>query len=158
MLSYLPGTTLAETKPHAPELLASLGRMLAEIDLALRDFAHPCAQRFLKWDLSRSNWARDYLGHIADPERRALAKKFLNLFEEEAVPRFPLLRRSVIYGDANDHNALVDPKTKRVVSVIDFGDMHEGFTVGEPAIAAAYAILGKDDPLAAAGSVLAGYH
>src|SRR5260221_6442460 len=36
--------------------------------------------------------------------------------------------------------------------------MHEGFTVGEPAIAAAYAILGKDDPLAAAGSVLAGYH
>jgi 4-aminobutyrate aminotransferase-like enzyme/Ser/Thr protein kinase RdoA (MazF antagonist) len=158
MLSYLPGTTLAETKTHTPELLDSLGQLLAEIDLALRDFVHPCTQRFLKWDLSRSNWARDYLGHIADPERRALAKKFLNLFEEEAVPRFPLLRRSVIYGDANDHNALVDPKTKRVASVIDFGDMHEGFTVGEPAIAAAYAALEKDDPLVAAGAVLAGYH
>jgi 4-aminobutyrate aminotransferase-like enzyme/Ser/Thr protein kinase RdoA (MazF antagonist) len=158
MLSYLPGMTLAATKPHSPELLGSLGQLLAEIDLALLDFAHPCAQRFLKWDLSRSNWARDYLGHIADPERRALAKKFLNLFEEEAVPRFPLLRRSVIYGDANDHNALVDPGTRRVVSVIDFGDMHEGFTVGEPAVAAAYAILGKQDPLAAAGAVLAGYH
>jgi 4-aminobutyrate aminotransferase-like enzyme/Ser/Thr protein kinase RdoA (MazF antagonist) len=158
LLSYLPGTTLAETTLHGSELLGSLGRLLAEIDLALADFVHPCAQRFLKWDLSRSNWARDYLGHIAEPERRALAKKFLNLFEEEAVPRFPLLRRSVIYGDANDHNALVDPKTKRVVSVIDFGDMHEGFTVGEPAIAAAYAILGKDDALAASGAVLAGYH
>jgi 4-aminobutyrate aminotransferase-like enzyme/Ser/Thr protein kinase RdoA (MazF antagonist) len=158
LLSYLPGMTLAETKPHTPELLGSLGRLLGEIDLALWDFAHPGAHRFLKWDLSRSNWARDYLGHIAESERRALAKKFLNLFEEEAVPRFPLLRRSVIYGDANDHNALVDPNSKRVVSVIDFGDMHEGFTVGEPAIAAAYAILGKDDPLAAAGSVLAGYH
>jgi 4-aminobutyrate aminotransferase-like enzyme/Ser/Thr protein kinase RdoA (MazF antagonist) len=158
MLSYLPGTTIAETKPHTPELLGSLGRLLAEIDSALLDFSHPCAHRFLKWDLSRSNWARDYLGHIADPERRALAKKFLTLFEEEAVPRFPLLRRSVIYGDANDHNALVDPKTKRVVSVIDFGDLHEGFTVGEPAIAAAYAILGKNDPLAAAGAVLDGYH
>jgi 4-aminobutyrate aminotransferase-like enzyme/Ser/Thr protein kinase RdoA (MazF antagonist) len=158
MLSYLPGTMLAETKPHTPELLGSLGGLLAEIDLALMDFTHPSAQRFLKWDLSRSNWARDYLGHIANLERRALAKKFLNLFEEEAVPRFPLLRRSVIYGDANDHNALVDPKTKRVVSVIDFGDMHEGFTAGEPAIAAAYAILGKQDPLAAAAAVLAGYH
>jgi Ser/Thr protein kinase RdoA (MazF antagonist) len=45
-----------------------------------------------------------------------------------------------------------------VVSVIDFGDMHEGFTVGEPAIGTAYAILGKDDPLAAAAAVLAGYH
>jgi len=158
MLSYLPGTMLAEMKPHAPELLGSLGRLLGEIDLALRDFEHPGAQRFLKWDLSRSNWARDYLGHIADPERRALAKKFLNLFEEEAVPRFPLLRRSVIYGDANDHNALVDSKSGRVVSVIDFGDMHDSFIVGEPAIAAAYAILGKDNPLAAAGAVLAGYH
>jgi 4-aminobutyrate aminotransferase-like enzyme/Ser/Thr protein kinase RdoA (MazF antagonist) len=158
MLSYLPGTMLVETKPHTPEMLGSLGRLLAEIDLALMDFSHPCAQRFLKWDLSRSNWARDYLGHIADPERRALAKKFLNLFEEEAVPRFPLLRRSIIYGDANDHNVLVDPKTRRAVSVIDFGDMHEGFTVGEPAVAAAYAILGKDNPLAAANSVLTGYH
>ena len=158
MLSYLPGTMLAETKPHTQELLGSLGRLLGEIDLALADFSHPCAQRFLKWDLSRSNWARDYLGHIAEPNRRALAKKFLNLFEEEAVPRFPLLRRSVIYGDANDHNALVDLKLGRVVSVIDFGDLHEGFTVGEPAIAAAYAILGKDDPLAAAAAVLAAYH
>jgi len=158
MLSYLPGTTMAATKLHSPELLGSLGELLGEIDVALLDFAHPCAQRFLKWDLSRSNWARDYLSHIADPERRALAKKFLNLFEEEAVPRFPLLRRSVIYGDANDHNALVDPQTKQVVSVIDFGDMHEGFTVGEPAVAAAYAILGELDALAAAGAVLAGYH
>jgi 4-aminobutyrate aminotransferase-like enzyme/Ser/Thr protein kinase RdoA (MazF antagonist) len=158
VLSYLPGTMLAETKPHTPEMLGSLGRLMGEIDLALTDFSHPCAQRFLKWDISRSNWARDYLGHIAEPERRALAKKFLNLFQEEAVPRFPLLRRTVIYGDANDHNALVDLKSGQVVSVIDFGDMHEGFTVGEPAIAAAYASLGKDDPLAAAGAVLAGYH
>ena len=158
MLSYLPGTTLKESKPHTPALLGSLGRLLAEIDLALMDFVHPGTQRFLKWDLSRSNWARDYLGHVAEPERRALAKKFLNVFEEEAVPRFPLLRRSVIYGDANDHNALVDPQTQRVVSVIDFGDMHEGFTVGDPAIAAAYSVLGKDDPLAAAGAVLLGYH
>ena len=110
MLSFLPGATLAETQPHAPELLRSLGRLLGEMDLGLLDFAHPATQRFLKWDLARSNWARDYLGHIASTERRVLAKKFLNLFEEEAVPLFPHLRRSVIYGDANDHNALVDPQ------------------------------------------------
>lgn len=158
MLSFVPGTLLAEISPHHPELLASLGRLLAEMDLALVDFAHPAAQRFLKWDVSRSNWARDFLSHITDPARRALAKKFLNLFEEEAVPRFPHLRRSVIYGDANDHNALVDSQAMRVVSVIDFGDMHEGLRVAEPAVAAAYAILRNQDPLAAAGAVLAGYH
>lgn len=158
MLSFLPGAPLVETRQHSSELLESLGRLLGEMDLALLDFAHPAAHRFLKWDLSRSNWARDYLGHIPDAGRRALAKKFLNLFEEEAVPRFPLLRRSVIYGDANDHNVLVDLRKMRVVSVIDFGDMHEGLRVAEPAIAAAYALLDKEDPLAAAGVVLAGYH
>jgi 4-aminobutyrate aminotransferase-like enzyme/Ser/Thr protein kinase RdoA (MazF antagonist) len=158
MLSFLPGATLAETNPHTPELLRSLGQLLGEMDLALLDFSHPAAQRFFKWDLSRSNWARDYLGHIPNPERRALAKRFLNLFEEEAVPLFPHLPRTVIYGDANDHNALVDAKAARVVSVIDFGDMHHGLRVAEPAVAAAYAILGKEDPLLAAGAVLAGYH
>ena len=158
MLSFLPGTMLAEISPHSRELLASLGQLLGEMDLAFTDFTHPAAQRFLKWDVSRSNWARDYLSHIPDLSRRALAKKFLNQFEEEAVPCFPHLRRGVIYGDANDHNALVDVQAMRVVSVIDFGDMHEGLRVAEPAVAAAYAMLRKPDPLEAAGAVLAGYH
>jgi 4-aminobutyrate aminotransferase-like enzyme/Ser/Thr protein kinase RdoA (MazF antagonist) len=158
MLSFLPGMTLAETKPHRPELLRSLGKLLGEMDAALGEFAHVGARRFFKWNLARSGWARDYLKCISDAERRALAKKFLNLFEEQGVPRFPWLRRSVIYGDANDHNVLVDSESMQVVSVIDFGDMHEGFTVAEPAVAAAYAILGKEDPLAAAAALLQGYH
>src|SRR5258705_6246069 len=41
MLSYLPGAPLAGTKPHPPELLAALGRMLGGNELGLRDFAHP---------------------------------------------------------------------------------------------------------------------
>ena len=44
------------------------------------------------------------------------------------------------------------------MSVIDFGDMHHGLTVAELAIAAAYALLGKRDPLAAAAAVVRGYH
>ena len=161
LLSFLPGSTLAQVTPHAPELLESLGGFLAEIDTALLDFSHPAANRILKWDLSRSHWAFEKLAFILDPQRRALAEHFLNLFEQEAVPRFHRLRRSVIYGDANDHNALVgpeSPKPREVVSVIDFGDMHTGLTVAEPAVAAAYAILRKDDPISAACSVLAGYN
>jgi len=161
LLTFLPGTTLAEAKPHSPELLASLGRLLGEMDSALLDFSHPATSRQLKWDLSRSLWARDYLSYIQSPKRRALARQFLDLFEAEAVPNFPHLRRSVIYGDANDHNALVSPpwpQPRRVLSLIDFGDMHTGYTVGEPAIAAAYAVLGHENPLAAASVVLAAYH
>jgi 4-aminobutyrate aminotransferase-like enzyme/Ser/Thr protein kinase RdoA (MazF antagonist) len=161
LLTYIPGKTLAETKPHSKELQRSLGRFLAEMDLALQTFVHPATERELKWDLSRTLEARKHLRHIVDPARRALVEKALNLFEVEAVPRFPLLRRSVIYGDANDHNVLVSspwPQPPRVVGVIDFGDMHTGFTVGEPAVAAAYAMLGKDDPMAAACGVLSAYH
>ena len=161
LLSFLPGCPLAEVQPHTPELLESLGRFLGEMDAALLDFSHPAANHILKWDLSRSLWAFEKLSSIVDPQRRALAEHFLNLFEQEAVPRFHRLRRSVIYGDANDHNALVgpvSPKPREVVSVVDFGDMHTGLTVAEPAVAAAYAILGKQDPIWAASSVLAGYH
>jgi len=65
---------------------------------ALVDFSHPAANRILKWDLSRSLWAFEKLTAVADPQRRALAEHFLNLFEREAVPRFHHLRRSVIYA------------------------------------------------------------
>jgi 4-aminobutyrate aminotransferase-like enzyme/Ser/Thr protein kinase RdoA (MazF antagonist) len=161
LLSYIPGATLAEAKPHTVELLGSLGKLLAEIDSALLDFSHPAADRQLKWDVSRSLWAREYLSHIGDERRRAIAEQFLKLFESETAPRFPKLRRSVIYGDGNDHNVLVSPawpQPRRVVSVIDFGDMHEGYTVAEPAVAAAYAALNEDNPLAAASAVVGAYH
>ena len=161
LLTFIPGSTLAEAKPRSIEILASLGALLAEIDSGFLDFSHPAAARELKWDISRSLWARDYLRYIQDPGRRGLAEQFLALFETEAIPRFPHLRRSIIYGDANDHNALVSPpypQPRRVVSLIDFGDMHEGYTVAEPAIAAAYAILGQADPLPAVAVLLAAYH
>jgi 4-aminobutyrate aminotransferase-like enzyme/Ser/Thr protein kinase RdoA (MazF antagonist) len=161
LLTFLPGATLAGTKPHSPELLASLGALLAQIDSALLDFSHPATLRELKWDLAHALWARDYLSHISNPQRRDLAAGFLTLFENEALPRFPHLHRSVIHGDANDYNALVSTPwvlPRRVLSVIDFGDLHTGFTVAEPAVGSAYAILGHDHPLRAASAVLAAYH
>src|SRR6516225_2689382 len=161
LLTFLPGGALAEAKPRSPELLASLGSLLAEIDTALLGFSHPATERPLKWDLSGSLWARDYLGHIPDPRRRDLAARFLNLFESDALPRFRDLRRGVIYGDANDHNVLVSPPwplPRRAISVIDFGDMHTGFIVAEPAVAAAYAILGQENPLSLAAALLSAYH
>ena len=161
LLTYIPGTVLAKVNPHTPELLRSLGQFLGEMDAALADFSNPAVHRELKWDLTRSGWIRDYLQHIGDPARRALVERFLALYESEVVPALKSLRRSVIYGDANDYNVLVSPpwpQPRKIVSVIDFGDMHHGLTVSEVAIAAAYAMLGEKDPLSAASAVVAGYH
>ncbi|MDP9338603.1 MAG: aminotransferase class III-fold pyridoxal phosphate-dependent enzyme [Acidobacteriota bacterium] len=161
LLTFVPGTALAKVCPHTDELLKSLGQLLGQIDSALLDFRHPAAQRELKWDLSAAGWIRKHLDEIFDPLKRSLVENFLAPYEIEIVPVLPRLRRSVIYGDANDYNVLVSdpwPLPRKALSVIDFGDMHYGMTVSEVAIAAAYAMFGKKDVLRAAAAVVAGYH
>ncbi len=161
MLTYVPGTVLARARPHSPEMLEGLGRLLGEMDAALADFSHPASERDLKWDLSRAGWIRGHLDEIEDPSRRALVEGVLGLFEAEVVPALPRLRRGVVHGDANDHNAIAgDPRSwpREIVSVVDFGDIHRTLLVAEPAVAAAYAIMAKPDPVAAAARVVAGYH
>jgi len=161
LLSYVKGAVLAEVRPHEPELLRDLGRFLGEMDAALESFEHPAAHRELKWDSARAGWIKEFVSEIEGAERRALVERFVALYEQEVVPRLPRLRRSVIYGDANDYNVLVSepwPQPRKVAGVIDFGDMHHGLTVSETAIAAAYAMLGKSEPLKAAAEVVAGYH
>jgi 4-aminobutyrate aminotransferase-like enzyme/Ser/Thr protein kinase RdoA (MazF antagonist) len=161
MLTYVPGTALAEARPRSPDLLEGLGRILGEMDAALEGFSHPAAERELKWDLARAEWIREHLDEIEGPARRALVEGVLELFETEVALALPRLRRGVIHGDANDHNVLVGDAhrwPREVLSVVDLGDMHRGLVVAEPAVAAAYAAMGETDPLAAAGRVVAGYH
>jgi len=67
----------------------------------------------------------------------------------------------VIHGDANDHNVIVgDPRVlpRPVSGLVDFGDMHHGLLVAEPAIAAAYALLARRTRSAPAAAVVGGYH
>ncbi len=158
----MAGTTLADARPRSPELLAGLGRALGAMDEALRDFEHPAAHRpDFPWDLSRATWIRGAIDQVKGPARRALVERALVRYEAEVVPALPRLRRSVIHGDANDHNVIVGPPRdhpRPVTGLLDFGDMHHGLLVAEPAVAAAYALLGQDDPVAAAAAVVAGYH
>jgi 4-aminobutyrate aminotransferase-like enzyme/Ser/Thr protein kinase RdoA (MazF antagonist) len=160
MLSFLPGKTLANTNPHSPELFNELGKFLGQMDSALGNFAHPAAHRELKWDSSRSAWIIEPVEKIVDPQRQALVKYFLALYQEWVKPSEQRLRKSVIYGDANDHNVLVSAlwPQPRISGVIDFGDMHHGWVVSEAAIAAAYAILNKEEPLAVTREIVRGFH
>ena len=160
MLSYLPGATFAKTHPHAPELLRDLGRFLGQMDQAFQTFSHPAAFRGLKWDAARAGWIRGQLQHIEEPERRALVGYFLSLYQEQVEERSNALRSGTIYGDANDHNVLVSPPwpQPREIAVIDFGDMHHGWIVSEPAIASAYALLRSANPLSVACAITSGFH
>lgn len=161
MLTFLPGKVLAHVRPHTPELLHDVGHLLGEIDLTLQRFSHSAATRELKWDSAQALWIREYTSEICDSSRRSLIERMLTQYESTVVPLLPTLRRSVIYGDGNDYNVLVETpngQPREFVSVIDFGDMHHGLVISEPAIAAAYAVQGKSEPLAAAASVVGGFH
>jgi 4-aminobutyrate aminotransferase-like enzyme/Ser/Thr protein kinase RdoA (MazF antagonist) len=161
LFTYLPGKIWAEFRPHTPEMLASLGQLLGRVDTALRGFAHPADRRALKWDLARASWARDFLSHIPERSRRAMIERRLDQFETNLRSRLEGLRHGVIHNDANDYNLLVDgesPWGQRVTGLLDFGDMVHTQIICELAIACAYAMLDKPDPIAAAVHVVRGYH
>ena len=159
LLSYLPGVVLAEVVPHEPDLLRDVGRQLAAMDTALAGFSHEGARRpGFVWDLSRApDVIREHLDALDDPVRRLLVEAVLEQWEAVVAPTLPSLRRSVLYNDANDHNVLVSEavsEPRHVTGFVDFGDMIEGPLVCDPAIAAAYAMLGKASPISAAGELI----
>lgn len=160
LLTWINGRCLAHVQPHSPVLLERVGGMCGQLAMALADFEHPAAHRFIKWDASQATWTHEQLQNIADPEKRETASYFLQLFKNQALPLFPSLRTSVCYNDANDYNILisedvVDPK---VPGVIDFGDMVFTHTVNDLAIAAAYIAMNKPDPLTAIMQLTKGFH
>jgi 4-aminobutyrate aminotransferase-like enzyme/Ser/Thr protein kinase RdoA (MazF antagonist) len=162
LLTHVPGHLLADASPHTPDLLHSLGAFFGRLDLALAGFSHPALQRELQWDLKHASAVvARHLGHLGGPDQRALVEHFHRRFRERIEPVLPGLRASVIHNDGNDYNVLVTGVRSRggeVTGVVDFGDLVETQTVFELAVCAAYAILGKSDPVAAAAQVVGGYH
>jgi 4-aminobutyrate aminotransferase-like enzyme/Ser/Thr protein kinase RdoA (MazF antagonist) len=156
LLTHLPGVLLADSKPHSSQLLINLGQTVGQMDAALADFSHPAAQRSLKWDLKQAGFITDYTQFIPDKAQRALVNRFLHHFSQQTRPKLDNLRHSVIHNDANDYNVLA--ANEAISGIFDFGDALHTATVCNVAIAAAYASLHKRDPLAAAATVVRGYH
>src|SRR2546428_2179733 len=161
LFTYLPGVPLAEVHPHSAELLRDLGRKIGQLDRALATFDHAAVHRNFHWDLASGlNVIHEYGALIADAGLRDLIYKFASDFERDLAPSLSKLGTSAIHNDANDYNILVGGSdgNQRVTGLIDFGDMVYSFTVGDLAVAMAYAILEKADPLAAAAQIVEGYH
>jgi 4-aminobutyrate aminotransferase-like enzyme/Ser/Thr protein kinase RdoA (MazF antagonist) len=162
LLTYLPGKPLALVKPHNANLMTSLGQFFGNLSQMLQDFDHPAAQRDFHWDLKNAGRVlTQYMGLIKDADRQKMVQQFLARYLAETEPRLADLRTSVVHSDGNDYNVLVAPDgpwRHQVTGVIDFGDMVHTQTISEVAIVCAYAMLDKIDPLAAAKTIVAGYH
>ncbi|MCH8955851.1 aminotransferase class III-fold pyridoxal phosphate-dependent enzyme [candidate division KSB1 bacterium] len=160
LLAYIPGQRLVDIKRHSPELLSSIGRYLGNLDKALTEFSHPAMNRKLIWDIKHAiETVSSQLGDIENSKQRKLVEGFLQEFEQKVVPILPDLRTSVIYNDANDYNVLVDGRlNQKMVGTIDFGDIVHTYTVAEIAIAGAYTMLDKKNPIFTAAQTVKGYH
>ena len=160
LLNWVPGTLWAEVPVREENLLFSLGMVCGSLCAALQDFEHPGAHRPCKWDLLQASWTEDHLHALDGEALREQARYFLDKFKTEVLRRQSLLRKSVIYNDANDFNLLVENTStgQRVAGVIDFGDAVYTATICDLAIAITYGVMGCQEPLEAAVPIVQGFH
>jgi 4-aminobutyrate aminotransferase-like enzyme/Ser/Thr protein kinase RdoA (MazF antagonist) len=156
LLTWLRGEPLGTLPTQPAVLLERVGAAVAELDTALHGFDHPAIHREFHWDLARGlALCRELAPSIADPAMRAVVVALLDRIEREDAPRFARLRRAAVHNDPNDYNVLVDGG--EITGLLDFGDIVHTYAIADLPIAAAYAALGKPDPLAAAVAVVRGY-
>ena len=164
LLTYLPGAILADAKPQTPALAratsaassaSSTGRSRAS--RTRRPPAATCSgTRIARSRSSRGTGTRSAIRRAARSSTRFVAEH-----ARSVVPLTGQLR-----GEASStttpttttcSSATRRPSGRPVAGLLDFGDMVETWTVCELAVAIAYAIFGKEDPLAAACHLAAGY-
>jgi len=160
ILTYLPGTLLSDVT-LTPDLCFNFGKSLGKMDRVFQEFQHPAAHRYMAWDLS--NAKKVILAHlpvVQESERRDLIHYFIKQYEAKVEPILPIIRKSIIHGDPNDHNLLVtqNGNTYQIGGVLDFGDIVYAHTVNEISVAAAYAMLGKPNPIEVMVWMVEGYY
>ena len=161
VLTWIPGTPLGAVRYHAPALLEDLGRSVGRLDAALTTFDDPAIHRDFHWDFARGfDVVVRHAPGIADPALRPLVESIAADVARRTAPLLAQLPRAAVHNDPNDYNILVTGAgdAARVTGIIDFGDMVHGYAVGDLAIAIAYAVLDKRDPLNTAISIARGYH
>ncbi len=167
MFSFLPGRPLADVNPQNRASTAQVGKALAKIDKALLTFEHPAMNRYFEWDLShfldfRERFTEHSVG-IPSEIRTAITSAFewfAAYTDDESSRGKKQQQKSVIHGDGNDHNLLFhgfDDGVPKLSGVLDFGDSSRSELVNESAIALAYLMMGKRDPLAHASAFVSSY-
>ncbi len=165
MVTFIEGVPMAELPYHAPELHLDLGCCIGQLDTAMEGFDHPSFHRSFPWDLAEAKEVINARIHlISDTEQRSYLEYFLKQYEQHTTSCLTELPRSVIHNDANDGNLVVHGGDsngvhfRKIAGIIDFGDTVYSWTVSNLAVAVAYAILDKTDPLNTASEIIRGYH
>jgi len=158
LLSWCSGTLLVEHSPHTQAIYHSFGRTLATLDKALQGLEHPAMRLHSRWQLTHALDNADKVDDIQG-ESREIVRGVFNRFGSTVLPQLHNLPHRIIHNDANDYNVVVSAEAGQAIvnGLFDFGDSCWQPLICEVAIALAYLIHRKDDPMAVCASFLAGY-
>ena len=158
MLTWLDGVPVVRVGVSAA-LRRDMGRTLARLGAALRDFDHPGASHDIQWDIRHASRLRPLIAALSEPALRRQLLAELDHFDAAVRPALAGLRQQVVHNDLNHHNVLLDPPCPdRVSGVLDFGDMVKTPLVVDLAVAASYMTHQDDGALRCVAEMAAAYH
>lgn len=163
--SWVAGRTLAELNSHSPEVLSGWGATAAALVSALASAPASAPPPLVggghHWHLLNAPEAvAKGIGRVEDPDRRADVERVMARFTAAVGTHLADLPTALVHHDLNDFNVLARRRADgrhAVHAVLDFADALHTARVSELAIAVAYAMLRKPDPVRAAADVVRGY-
>lgn len=159
LLTWLPGTPLAEVRHLSAELLADLGSVAGRLTSVTAEFGYPSTQPHY-WELTNSaDVLAECLPYVTDPSLREAIGASQEWLQANAE-RLKGLPKAVVHQDVNAFNVLVTRSNlkTRVSGVIDFGDTLRTARVADLAVLLAGVLRVSDRPLAAVTEVARTYY
>lgn len=158
MLTWLEGVPVVRVGLSGA-LRCDMGRTLARLGAALREYDHPGSSHDIQWDIKHASRLRPLILSLKEGALRRQLLAELDHFDAEVQPVLAGLRQQVVHNDLNHHNVLLDPHNPdRVSGVLDFGDMVKTPLVADLGVAASYMTHHEDGALRCVSEIVAAYH
>ncbi len=159
LLTYLDGVLLSDTDVRNDSATwRRLGKLMANVDKALRGYFHPAAIQQHPWNFETCVRLRHLVKHIENDADRIRVDQVFERMSNIVIPRLQSLRHQVIHQDAHTDNILVDrDDTTTITGLIDFGDLLYGTLVAEIAVACDSIPYGSPDIVTPACEIVASF-
>lgn len=156
LTSFIEGVFMSDADINS-DLRYELGEHVAGLQSALAGInSYIYKSRELFWDLQYTDTNFEKTEYISDPVVRKTVRYFFQNFSFDILPILRKQRRSLIHGDLNGDNILINGK--HITGLIDFGDMSESYIICEVAIAACYVMLNSDKPFSDVLTFIRGFN
>ncbi len=156
LLKYIEGEFIGDLDQN-DNLLFDFGECIGKLHRALEDQESKYIEsRINFWDLKNAHINYEKSAYIKDPSLKKHVDYYFNNFHTRVLPEIHKLRHSLIHGDLNDYNIL--SSGSKIKGFIDFGDFCFSPLINEVAIAAAYIMMGKNDPLDSIVELIKGFN